>query len=33
MKTYCEKSIQNDIVDFDDHFENANLDWRNLFIK
>ena len=33
LKSYCEKSIQNEIVDFDDHFENANLDWRNLFIK
>ena len=33
MKTYCEKSLQNDIVDFDDHLENASLDWRNQFIQ
>ena len=33
MKEYCLNSRQEDIIDFDDHLENPNLDWRNSFIE
>ena len=33
MKEYCKNSRQEDIIDFDDHLENPNLDWRNSFIE
>ncbi len=33
LKKYVTKNIQNDIVDFDDHFEDANLDWKNEFLN
>ena len=33
MKEYCLNSRQEDIIDFDDHLENPNLDWRNTFIE
>ena len=33
MKNYCNNCRQDDIIDFDDHLENPNLDWRNSFIE
>ena len=30
---YLKGFYQNDIVDFDEHLINTNLDWRNIFIK
>ena len=33
MKEYCSNSRQEDIIDFDDHLENPNLDWRNTFVE
>ncbi len=33
LKKYVSKNMQNDIVDFDDHFEDPNLDWKNSFIQ
>ena len=33
MKEYCKNSRQEDIIDFDDHLENPNLDWRNTFVE
>ena len=33
MKEYCKHCRQDDIIDFDDHLENPNLDWRNVFIE
>ena len=33
MKEYCQDCRQEDIIDFDDHLENPNLDWRNDFVN
>lgn len=33
IKKYCCNNLQEDIVDFDDHLENPNLDWRNHFVE
>ena len=33
MKNYCNNCRQDDIIDFDDHLENTNLDWRNTFVE
>lgn len=33
LKKYLENNRQEDIVDFDDHLEDANKDWRNLFVE
>lgn len=33
LKKYLQDNRQNEIVDFDDHLLNANLDWRNLFVN
>ena len=33
MKNYLNKNIENKICDFDDHFDDVNNDWRNLFIE
>ena len=33
MREYCKKYRQEDIIDFDDHLENPNLDWRNTFVN
>ena len=32
MKELCKNNRQLEIIDFDDHLENPNLDWRNTFI-
>ena len=32
MKKLCKNNRQFEIIDFDDHLENPNLDWRNTFI-
>ena len=32
IKELCINSRQLDIIDFDDHLENPNLDWRNTFL-
>ena len=32
MKDFCKNSRQLEIIDFDDHLENPNLDWRNTFL-
>ena len=33
MKDYCIHNRQQDIIDFDEHLENPNLDWRNTFVE
>ena len=33
MKDYCIHNRQQDIIDFDEHLENPNLDWRNTFVN
>ena len=33
MKEFCKNCRQDDIIDFDDHLENPNLDWRNEFVE
>ena len=33
MKQYCVNNRQQDIIDFDEHLENPNLDWRNTFVE
>ena len=33
MKDFCKNCRQDDIIDFDDHLENPNLDWRNEFVE
>ena len=32
MKKFCMNNRQLEIIDFDDHLENPNLDWRNTFL-
>ena len=32
IKELCSNNRQLDIIDFDDHLENPNLDWRNTFL-
>ena len=32
MKKLCKNNRQLEIIDFDEHLENPNLDWRNTFI-
>ena len=32
MKKFCMNNRQLEIIDFDDHLENPNLDWRNTFV-
>ena len=32
MKKFCINNRQLEIIDFDDHLENPNLDWRNTFV-
>ena len=32
MKKFCKNNRQLEIVDFDDHLENPDLDWRNTFV-
>ena len=32
LKKLCKNNRQLEIIDFDDHLENPNLDWRNTFI-
>ena len=33
IKDYCIHNRQQDIIDFDEHLENPNLDWRNTFVN
>ena len=33
MKELCKENRQLEIIDFDDHLENPNLDWRNIFLE
>ena len=33
IKKYCTENRQQDIIDFDDHLDNPNLDWRNTFVE
>jgi len=33
IKDYCIHNRQQDIIDFDEHLENPNLDWRNTFVE
>ena len=33
MKNYCLNNRQLEIIDFDEHLENPDLDWRNDFIN
>ena len=33
MKDYCIHNRQQEIIDFDEHLENPNLDWRNNFVE
>ena len=33
MTNLLSSNIQNEIVDFDDHFLDAELDWRNNFLE
>lgn len=33
MKNYLNKNIENNVCDIDDHFNDVNNDWRNLFIE
>ena len=32
MKIFLLDYVQNEIIDFDDHFEDANQDWKNTFL-
>jgi len=32
IKDYCIHNRQQDIIDFDEHLENPNFDWRNTFV-
>ena len=32
MKKFCKNNRQLEIIDFDEHLEDPNLDWRNTFI-
>ena len=32
MKRFCKNNRQLEIIDFDEHLENPNLDWRNNFV-
>ena len=32
IKKLCKNNRQQEIIDFDDHLENPNLDWRNTFL-
>ena len=32
LKKLCKNNRQQEIIDFDDHLENPNLDWRNTFL-
>ena len=33
IKKFCTENRQQDIIDFDDHLDNPNLDWRNTFVE
>ena len=33
MKELCKENRQFEIIDFDEHLENPNLDWRNIFLE
>ena len=33
MKELCKENRQLEIIDFDEHLENPNLDWRNIFLE